>query len=172
MAATDEIYDIHNASGGYIIQRGELTSDNVTSLSTLINNWNHSFSYLRNINIFFEKINDSPINEDKKQTMIGEMKFLRAFIYFNLISRYGGVPIITESFKLDDDFSVSRNTYDECVDFICLELDETIKLLPNKSETLGKISADAARALKSRVLLYAASSLNNPNHDLQNGKGI
>ena len=99
--------------------------------------------------------------------MIGEMKFLRAFIYFNLISRYGGVPIITESFKLDDDFSVSRNTYDECVDFICLELDETIKLLPNKSETLGKISADAARALKSRVLLYAASSLNNPNHDLQ-----
>ena len=166
-AATDEIYDIHNASGGYLIQRGELTSDNVSSLSSLINNWNHSFSYLRNINIFFENIDDAPINDSQKQIMIGEMKFLRAFIYFNLISRYGGVPIITKKFELNDDFTVSRNTYDECVDFICSELEDAIQLLPNKSETLGKASSDAARALKSRVLLYSASPLHNPNHDLQ-----
>ena len=83
-AATDEIYDIHNAGRAYIVQRGELTADNVSNLSGLINNWSHSFHYLRDINIFFENIENASIEESQKQIMMGEMKFIRAFIYFNL----------------------------------------------------------------------------------------
>ena len=62
--------------------------------------------------------------------MIGEMKFLRAFAYFNLVAFYGGVPLITEPFSLTDDFNVPRNTYDECMNFIVSELDEAAGILP------------------------------------------
>jgi hypothetical protein len=55
---------------------------------------------------------------DKKR-LIAEAKFVRAFIYFNLIERFGGVPIVTQSYGLSDASSVTfkRNTFDECVAF-------------------------------------------------------
>ncbi len=84
-----------------------------------------------------------------------------------MIKRYGGVPLITDVIGLDDDLSRERNTYDECVDFIVDELDAVIGVLPDKQPdaSLGLASSDAARALKSRVLLHAASPLNNPDND-------
>ena len=76
-------------------------------------------------------------------------------------------PIIEEVFGLNDEYSVARKSYDECVTFIIGEIDEAISLLPNQQTgaDLGKASADAAKALKSRVLLYAASPLNNASND-------
>ena len=168
-SACDESYSIHNWSNYLYIQKGELTSDNVTSVSTYMNLWKTAYSNIRNINIFFEEIDGSPIDEDSKQVMKGEMKFIRAFIYADLIWRYGGVPLFNgQVFELNGDYSVSRASYDDCVGFICDELDEAISLLPDRQtgDNLGKASADAARALKSRVLLYAASPLNNPDNDL------
>lgn len=98
--------------------------------------------------------------------MIGEMKFIRAFIYFRLIRSYGGVPIIEEVFDINSDWSgVKRNSYDECVDYIIKDLDEVITVLPDRPSERNRASANAARALKSRVLLYAASPLNNPSND-------
>lgn len=94
------------------------------------------------------------------------MKFIRAFIYFRLIRSYGGVPIIEEVFDINSDWSgVKRNSYDECVDYIIKDLDEVITVLPDRPSERNRASANAARALKSRVLLYAASPLNNPSND-------
>ena len=61
---------------------------------------------------------------------------------------------------------MTRDSYGDCVDFITKELDEAISLLPAKSsgETLGRATGDACKALKARVLLYAASEQNNPSH--------
>jgi hypothetical protein len=99
--------------------------------------------------------------------MIGEMKALRAYSYFRLISLYGGVPLITKPFTLNDEFSVPRNTYDECLNFVVNELDEAAGLLPltYSAKDKGRITKGAALAIKSRALLYAASPLNNPNND-------
>ena len=168
-SACDETYDIHNASGFYYIQQGALTSDNVNNLtSTLMNIWKPSYSKIRDINIFFKNIESSTINDATKKLTIGEMKFIRAYVYANLIWRYGGVPIIEGVFELNDDYTLSRSSYDACVDYIVSDLDDAISLLPAKQtgSNLGRASGDAARALKSRVLLYAASHLNNPNNDL------
>lgn len=95
------------------------------------------------------------------------MKLLRACVYANLIWRYGGVPIITKVYELNEDYTLSRDSYEACVDFIVSELDEAIQLLPAKqpASELGRASGDACKALKSRVLLYAASKLNNPAND-------
>lgn len=165
-AASDEAYCIHNYGNQWIIQKGELTSDNVTNLTNKMNMWGGAYSSIRSINIFFNRIEEAPVDLNLKGRMIGEMKFIRAFIYANLIWRYGGVPIITNVFDLNEDYTVYRESYDNCVDFIVKELDDAINLLPEKmsTEQQGRASGDACRALKARVLLYAASELNNPEH--------
>lgn len=167
-AATDEIHSIKNAGNYYIIQQGDLTPDNVNDLNGYLNNWKNAYAVIRDVNVFLEKIDEVPVLNEDKDEMRGEMKFIRAFQYAELIRRYGGVPIIDKIYGLDDDFSVERASYEECVAFIISELDEVIGLLPDQQvdQNLGKASADAARALKSRVLLYAASPLNNPENDL------
>ncbi len=167
--ASDELHSIKGSVYYNIITRGELTADNVSSVHAYLNNWSDAYALIREINLFFEKAEDSPINDDAKEEMIGEMKFMRAFLYSQLIWRYAGVPLITTVYGLDDDdYTVTRDSYDDCVDFIVSELDEAIGMLPDQQtgDNLGKASADAARALKSRVLLYAASPLNNSSNDV------
>lgn len=146
--------------------KGELTSDNVTNLGSKMNFWGTAYASIRSINIFFDRIEESPVEASIKDRMIGEMKFIRSFVYANLIWRYGGVPLIMNVFDLNQDYTVSRDSYENCVDFIVKELDEAIALLPAKmgSDSQGRASGDACKALKARVLLYAASEQNNPDH--------
>ena len=165
-AASDEVFCIHNWYNQWIIQKGELTSDNVVNLSGKMNFWGAAYTSIRSINIFFDHIEEAPVEVSMKNRMIGEMKFIRSYVYANLIWRYGGVPLITNVFDLNQDYAVSRASYADCVDFIVKELDEAMVLLPAKmeSENQGRASGDACKALKARVLLYAASEQNNPDH--------
>lgn len=164
--ASDETYCIHNWGNMWVVQKGEMTSDNVTGISVKVNYWSKAYGNIRTINIFFDRIDDAPVETDLKNRMKGEMKFIRAWIYANLIWRYGDVPLITDLFELNQDYKVKRDSYNDCVDFIIKELDEALTLLPAKSssETLGRATGDACKALKARVLLYAASEQNNPSH--------
>lgn len=164
--ASDETYCIHNWANFWVIQKGEMTSDNVTGISEKINYWKSAYSNIRTINVFFDRIDDAPVETDLKNRMKGEMKFIRAWIYANLIWRYGDVPLVTDLFELNQDYKVKRDSYSDCVDFITKELDEAMTWLPAKSssETLGRATGDACKALKARVLLYAASEQNNPSH--------
>ena len=97
-----------------------------------------------------------------------EARFIRAYHYFELVKRYGGVPLLRDAVEIDDDFhQVARASLDDCIRFIVDEFDEVSKALParydNNANDLGRVTSVAALALKSRVLLYAASELfNNP----------
>jgi hypothetical protein len=118
-------------------------------------------------NVFLANVKEADFDSTLKNRMVGEMKTLRAFSYFRLISFFGGVPLITEPFALEDNFDIPRNSYDECMDFVIKELDEAISLLPldYDAKNMGRITRGAAMAIKSRALLYAASPLNNPSND-------
>ncbi|MGF7230509.1 RagB/SusD family nutrient uptake outer membrane protein [Arachidicoccus sp.] len=166
-AADDEAFNIHQYGNMYMVQTGQLTQDNVTDFSTKINYWDFAYSYIYNINVFFSKIDAAPVDATFKAGAIAEMRFLRAYIYANLIWRYGGVPIITHVFSLHDNFKVTQSSYDDCVKFIDAQLDSAAADLPAKqpADQEGRASGDACLALKARVLLYDASLLNNPNHD-------
>lgn len=162
---SDEVYQKYNDEGCDYVRENILTSDNVGSVSDVLNFWNTGYSSLHYVNTFFANIETSPVDAEFKKTMIGEMKFIRAFIYFRLIRSYGGVPILEEVYDINSDWSkVKRNTYEECVDYIIRNLDEVIAALPNRPKERNRVSANAARALKSRVLLYSASALNNPDN--------
>ncbi len=126
--------------------------------------WANVYKNIRGCNIFFDNIEKATgITEEEKDEFMGEVHFLRAFYYQLLVSMYGGVPIITKAYGLGEDYSVPRNTYEECIKFISDECDEAAKLLPIVATQKGRATKGAALALKSRVLLYAASDLHNSN---------
>ncbi|WP_215242019.1 RagB/SusD family nutrient uptake outer membrane protein [Dyadobacter helix] len=163
---SDESYQ--RGDGGNFINLGNITPSSLGVLdswtgATGFNYW----SVITNCNIFFARIDQAPVDAAIKSRMVGEMKFLRAHAYFKLVAFFGGVPLITQSFALTDDFNVPRNTYDECMAFVVKELDESAGLLPLKYDAanMGRITKGAALAIKARALLYMASPLNNPAND-------
>jgi hypothetical protein len=131
--------------------------------------WSISYQALRRLNIFTENIGVTPMDEKAKSVWIGEAEFLKAFYHFLLIRLYGPIPIVDRSYNPNDDFTtMKRNTFSECVEFVVKKCDEAIALLPMNvpSASKGRATAAAALALKSRVLLYAASPLFNGDTDM------
>lgn len=169
-SVTDEAY--YRTGRPDYISAGNITPAELGVLNfwTLGGEAGANYSYwgvITKCNIFFDNISASPIEETQKQRMIGEMKSLRAYAYFRLVAFFGGVPLITKSFTLNDDFNVARNSYSECMDFVVNELTEAASLLPvaYSGENKGRINKGAALAMKSRALLYMASPLNNAAQD-------
>lgn len=122
------------------------------------------YSNIRNVNYFLQKIETATISGDLKAKYKAEARFIRAFHYFNLVKRYGGVPIITvpQEFTGDNiaELQVPRNTEKEVYEFIRTELDDIIQSgLPESWDATDEYRATkfAALALKSRAMLYAAS---------------
>ncbi|MCD7974029.1 MAG: RagB/SusD family nutrient uptake outer membrane protein [Candidatus Azobacteroides sp.] len=144
--------------------------------------WKNNFAGIYAVNLFLQKadsvdldyLKDDPSSSSQEayeQYMenINRWKYeargLRAFFYSELVKRYGGVPIITEPLGLTSDFAeIKRNTLAECVQFIADECDSVANVLPVKygeDGDLGRITKGTALAIKSRILLYAASDLFN-----------
>lgn len=134
-------------------------------------NWYKAYQAIRNVNLFLSHEDDVPIDETTKTYWKAEARFIRTINYFELVKRYGGVPLIgAKLFSQDEVVTIKRNTYDECVKYMVNELDQIKNDLrpdPVSATDLGRITQGAALALKSRILLYAASPLNNPNDDLE-----
>ncbi len=131
--------------------------------------WEVIYKYIRACNIFFEKIEDAKaVNAEQKEKLKGEVHFLRAYLYHNLLAAYGGFPIVDRAYTLNDDFFVPRNTFEECVNFIIDDLDNAAAKLTDDMD-LGRPTKGAALALKSRVLIRAASDLYNSNASWTSG---
>ncbi len=125
--------------------------------------WDNIYRNVRSVNIFLDNIGDAEIDEALKERLTGEVYFLRAYFYYMAFRQWGGVPIVTEVYGLDDqeEMLVPRNTLEETVNQIVSDLDEAAPRLPlsYSGDDVGRASRGAALALKSRVLLYAASDL-------------
>lgn len=158
-------------SGSLDFNNSLLTPDNLPGWSAACRyrSWDDLYKTVRSCNLFFKNVDQVEFStglvdgKTEKDRMMGEVTFLRALVYFNLVSTYGGVPLITDVYELSDDFSVKRSTFAECMDFIVNSCNEAAALLPdrNTGENYGRATRGAALALKSRALLYAASDLYN-----------
>lgn len=115
---------------------------------------------------------------DNIRWMRAEARVARAYYYFELQKRWGGVPLITET--LEENEFVPKSGYDRITDYIVTEIDESLDSLRLTWNSYGNVEGDktrdgrfttgAALALKSRALLYAASPLNNPENDREKWK--
>lgn len=133
-------------------------------VSNPMNNWKAAYTSIRRMNEFFANISSANIEEGTKSKLTGEVHFLRAFMYFDLVKRFGGVPLLDDAKSIEDDLEVERGTLDETFQFILDDLEKALSFLPSISSA-GKASREAALALKGRVLLYWASPLYNLNNN-------
>ncbi|MHA8053391.1 RagB/SusD family nutrient uptake outer membrane protein [Aquirufa sp. Wall-65K1] len=123
--------------------------------------WQNMYSRIRACNLALENLKKATTFPAATVNRLnGEAKFMRAYFYHQLVRYYGGVPIIDKSFSLaDTEFLSKRNTMKECIEFIVKDCDEAAGHLNGLSLAAGRASRASALALKSRILLYAASDL-------------
>lgn len=154
---TDAMSDDSRGHGGNKYVQG------ITSSSSGIpqNRWSSAYGQIRDVNFFFSRIDESTIDSETKTVLTGEMRFIRAWLYADLVSLYGDVILVEDLPELgQDSFDKAKSPYHEVVNFIISELDQAITELPNIAFN-GRASKGAALALKARILLYAASPLHN-----------
>ena len=122
--------------------------------------WNTMYLAVRQANIAIQELPNSTFDNDElRDRLLGEAYFLRAYYYHQLARFYGGVPLIDRPYGLGEDYGVARASWEETVNFIVADLDRAADLLSGKAQTDGRASRLSALALKSRILLYAASDL-------------
>ncbi|WP_316742068.1 RagB/SusD family nutrient uptake outer membrane protein [Pedobacter antarcticus] len=116
---------------------------------------------IRNVNTLIEELPKyaNKLGEAKVKSLLGEAHFLRAYFYFGLAKRYGGVPILTEVQDPGaplESLQVHRDKEEATWDFIGAELDLGYQMMDETNET-GRANKYVAAALKSRAMLYAGS---------------
>ena len=142
--------------------------------------WNELYAAIAAANYFLENCpEDFPeakyqdnYAEDLKQlkNYPFEIRALRAYFHFELLKRYRSIVIANRSFTKEEVNTLEPATYDRAVEWIVDECDAIIPSLPvtysgSYYGEVGRVTRGMAQALKARVLLYAASPLNNPTGD-------
>lgn len=166
-SGVDETKHTHGWDDGPVRQ-SIITPDNLGFFRSWANwfphfRWDDLYSKIRDANILLQNIGEVEMSDSNKDIMTGEALFLRAYFYHNLARLWGGVPILTTPHTMEDDFFVARNSFEETINQIVTDLDQAASLLPEVQSQDGRATMGAALALKSRVLLYAASDLYHDN---------
>lgn len=118
--------------------------------------WNNSYREIAGCNYFLENIERvESLNADKKAQMIAEVRFLRAFTYFNMSQYWGGVPLVTKLLTMEESITISSATKEEVVGFVLTELETIENDLPvtRPSSEHGRIVRAASLAVKGRLLM-------------------
>lgn len=161
-----------------IFQNGEYTARNQHANDP----WGVYYQGIRTASLFIMNVDKClEMSQSERDDAKAQARFVRAYIYYKLIERYGPVPIMPEE-GLDvekpyDELGTPRNTMDECVDFLCNELSQAAASLPetrNKSNLI-RATKGLALSIRAKILILAASPLFNsedtPIYNLKNDKG-
>ncbi len=148
--------------------------------------WTKSYTAIADANMFLEKFDEADISDWKYNPDYSkwvaqlelfpyEVRFLRAYFYFELFRAYGDVPLVTTTLTNGQANSMARTPADQVVKFIVDECDAIAPYLPvsyvtEMNSEIGRATRIAVAALKARTLLYAASPLHNPNGDKEKWK--
>lgn len=126
----------------------------------------NAFMCLRICNKVIENIQSVPgLSQDQVNQLLGQAYFFRGWYYFQIIQRMGGMPIYDKVYQANDDLDLPRKTYAESNEFVILNMNKAIDLLPHRwpGTEQGRATKAAAMGVKEMAMLYAASPL------MQNG---
>lgn len=155
----------NNDDNTWVIQRGLLAPENTGIAGTL---WSRSYRSIREINYALTNIEKVEMSQARKDLLIAELKFIRAYRYHDLVRNYGSVVLMGDAvYNLNDDLTedalFQKSSIAEGINYILTQLDEAAAGLPSQNDDkfwlLGRATKGAALALKSRIALYAASPL-------------
>lgn len=146
------------------------TAWNLWSPTNAAGYWDGYYNYNGHCHMFLDILADNDprgATEADKARWRSEAEFLKAYYHSRLLAMYGPVPIVDQRLPqstMPEDMP-GRSHYDYVVDYIVNKLDEAAPNLPatGQADDWGRATSTAAKAIKGRVLLYAAS-------DLWNGK--
>lgn len=122
--------------------------------------WELPYTIIRRLNELIEKLPNSANETEFIETRVAEARFIRAFNYFYMVKRYGGVPIVTKAIPMDapdEEMYPARNSEQEVYDFILSEIDAVEETLAKLPQQYGRANQGVALALKCRAALYAGS---------------
>jgi len=162
---TDEsIYN--NDDGSWLIQKGQIAPENLGNAGAF---WGRSYRGIRDCNYGLSKIAAVNVSAQHKSMLTGELMFIRAYRYHDLIRNYGSVILVGDnvhdlSDNLSDPTLFQKSSIKDCLAYAVDQLDKAAQLLPSDNSgtwPLGRVTKGAALALKARLLLYAASPLYN-----------
>ena len=153
-ALSPNSYNYANTIGFNLIALGNHDAANSTIIT---NRWAANYRIIGRANEVLANIGRITMAETLRQRLISEAKFLRALSYTDLITLYGGVPLITDKASIEQS-TLPRNTVEEVRTQILKDLDEAAPSLPllYTGTDRGRATRGAALALKARVLLYAS----------------
>lgn len=115
----------------------------------------YSYTTIRRCNTFMANIDNVPFtNEQTKNNLVGQVRTIRAFRYFQMNFWYGGVPLITDLPQLADDAKLPRDSEETVKQFVYDELDKAANELNDKPSARGRIAKGTALAIKMRASLY------------------
>lgn len=143
----------------------------ITETGSSYKKW--TYTEIRHINEAIKRLEEGLIDKEKADELLGQVYFMRAYMYYWMVIHHGGVPYIKVPQDKDtDDLYVKRNSTAECFQFMVEDLDHAITLLPTKiagsSSNYGRIDQCFAKAWKAKTLLLKASPQFNPNNQYDN----
>jgi hypothetical protein len=167
--ASDDAVPSADGSGTWNVIRG-----GYSPASTFDDNWANSYNAIRESNIFMNNYERVPFADPlRKKWLAAEVRAVRAWFYYELIKRYGGVPLIGDKVFNPNDaalLQLKRNSFEECVNYIVSELDAVkddlrpdVGLASRETDPdFGHMRKSIVLSVKAKTLLLAASPLFNP----------
>lgn len=165
--ATDEAFTTMSKSQfrGLQYVLGDVNEDNISGLGMSI--WGNMYKIVRKANIILARKGEAKLSTIENDEITGYTRFMRAYAYYLLIKEYGPVILVGDNVYPSNEapaaYNNSRSSYDNCVEYICGELEEAAKLLPVdlNPTLLGRPSRGAAFSLIALLRLQHASPLYN-----------
>lgn len=175
-SATDEADFANSLSDIHKFYNGGWSAANPFSTT-----WQRAYRAIAEVHIYLEKIDKVDLSDYEYDSnypnmvlQFGlypyELRFLRAYYYFELARAYGDVPLVLKSLTNEEANNVTRTPVQDVFKFIVKECDEIAEYLPisyrnEPGAEIGRATRGAAMALKARTLLYAASPLFNKDNN-------
>ncbi|WP_423128926.1 RagB/SusD family nutrient uptake outer membrane protein [Gaoshiqia sp. Z1-71] len=131
------------------------TPETMSPTGNLLNTWGNTYERIRRVNEFLVGLQKySKLDEEKNKLFEGQARFFRAFLYFQLAKRHGGVILYTDMNLQKDK---NRSSADETWNLIEDDLDYAASVLPKEwpAANKGRVTKGAVLAFKSRAMLYA-----------------
>lgn len=183
-SVSDEAEQTASSSNAQLFNQGSWNAYNNPD-----NVYSHHYQAIRAANYFLENstnyksflaLHRDTISDRQRQYLLDvqdiawlrkESRVLRAYYYFDLAKRYGGVPLVTKTLLPTENTDLQRASFDDIINYVVSEIDAVKDSLQVDWRTFdvsraGRITRGAAMAIKARALLYAASPLHNPNNDV------
>lgn len=147
------------------------SANEMDATSSYFQNWGHFYKGIRKANTILTHIDEcKDATTLEKREIMGMTLFLRGYFYFKLLEQYGPVvitPDVPQGYDQTlDVLALPRSSYDECVEYICEDLEAAAAILPEQQIDAYwmRPTRGAALSLISRLRLYAASPLYNGNN--------